>query len=249
MRQRLQKILAAAGVASRRKSEELITVGRVAVNGVTASLGDSADPAEDVITFDGRPLQAEKRRYILLNKPAGCVTTLSDPQGRPTVMDLVDVPERVYPVGRLDADTKGLLLLTNDGLFSHRVAHPRYEMDKVYVAEVVAPLPEQGKKALETGIELKDGRTRPAQVRLLTADRRMIEIIIHEGRNRMVRRMLEAAGSPVICLERTRLGPLDLTGVPRGKWRDLQGRELDAMLQALAEVNRAKRATMQRPQC
>jgi 23S rRNA pseudouridine2605 synthase len=221
----------------------------VAVNGVTASLGDSADTAADVITLDGQPLQAEKRRYILLNKPAGYVTTLSDPQGRPTVMDLVDVPERVYPVGRLDSDTEGLLLLTNDGLFSHRIAHPRYEMDKVYVAEVVAPLPEQGKKALETGIELKDGRTRPAQVRLLTADRRMIEIIIHEGRNRMVRRMLEAVGSSVTRLERTRLGPLDLTGVPRGKWRDLQGRELDAMLQALAEVNRAKRATMQRPQC
>ena len=162
-------------------------------------------------------------------------------------MDLVDVPERVYPVGRLDADTKGLLLLTNDGLFSHRVAHPRYEMDKVYVAVVSRPLSSQGELALKQGLELEDGMTRPAQVRLLTPNRSMIEIVVHEGRNRMVRRMLEAAGSPVICLERTRLGPLDLTGVPRGKWRDLQGREVDALLQAMAEVGKAKRAAVQRP--
>ena len=247
MRQRLQKILAAAGVSSRRKSEELISSGRVAVNGVTASLGDSADTATDRITLDGRPLQAERKRYILLNKPAGYVTTLSDPHGRPKVVDLVDVPERVYPVGRLDFDTEGLLLLTNDGLFSHRIAHPRYETDKVYVAEVESPLSEQGKASLERGVELEDGLTRPAQVRLLSPDRKRVELIVHEGKNRLVRRMLEAVGSPVTRLERVRLGPLTLDGVPKGKWRDLQGREVDALLRAVAEVNRAKRATVQRP--
>jgi len=136
MKQRLQKILATSGISSRRKSEELISAGRVKVNGETASLGDSADPVADKILLDGKPVTAERKRYLLLNKPTGYVTTLSDPQGRPKVTDLVDVPERVYPVGRLDAETTGLLLLTNDGLFSHRVAHPRYEVEKVYVAEL-----------------------------------------------------------------------------------------------------------------
>jgi pseudouridine synthase len=241
MRQRLQKILASAGIASRRKSEELISAGRVAVNGSTASLGDSADPATDRITLDGAPLSAEKKRYLLLNKPTGYVTTLSDPHGRPTVIDLIDVPERVYPVGRLDADTEGLLLLTNDGMLSHRIAHPRYEIEKTYVAEVSEPLSPEGQAALERGVELEDGMTRPAAVRILSRDRKLVELTIHEGKNRIVRRMLEAVGSPVTRLERVRLGDLTLDGLPRGKWRDLAGREVDALRQTAARTVREKR--------
>ena len=243
MRQRLQKILASAGVASRRKSEELITAGRVSVNGVIASLGDSADPASDEIELDGKRLSVEKKRYILLNKPAGYVTTLSDPHGRPTVIDLIDVPERVYPIGRLDAETEGLLLFTNDGLLSHRIAHPRYEIEKSYVAELEHPLSSVGVTALEYGVELEDGMTRPAAVRLISRDRKRVEVTIHEGKNRIVRRMLEAVGSPVTRLERVRLGDLTLDGVERGKWRDLAGREVDALAQEAAKAFRGKRRT------
>ncbi len=241
MKQRLQKLLAAAGVASRRKSEELIEAGRVEVNDETASLGDSADPAVDRITLDGEPLVSEKKRYLLLNKPIGFVTTLSDPQGRPTVMDLVEVDERVYPVGRLDADTSGLLLLTNDGLFSHRVAHPRFEIDKVYVAEVSESLSDEGKRRLETGVELDDGMTRPAGVEFVGRGRKRVRITVHEGKKRIVRRMLQAVGSPVATLERVQLGALTLDGVAQGGWRDLSGLEVDALRQAAAKTNRRKR--------
>lgn len=241
MRQRLQKLLAEAGVTSRRKSEELIAAGRVAVNGVTASVGDSADVAIDQITLDGAPVLAERKRYLLLNKPAGYVTTLSDPQGRPTVMDLVEVRERVYPVGRLDAETSGLLVLTNDGLFSHRIAHPRFEIAKVYVAELFSPLSEDGKKRLEHGVELADGMTRPALVELIDRDRKSVRITVHEGKNRIVRRMLEAVGSPVAALERVGLGTLSLDGVKQGEWRDLAGVEVDSLRHASANTNREKR--------
>ncbi len=246
MRQRLQKLLAAAGVASRRKSEELIVAGRVSVNGETATVGASADPAFDEIMLDGALLLAETRRYLLLNKPTGYVTTLSDPEGRPTVMDLVDVKERVYPVGRLDAETSGLLLLTNDGLFSHRVAHPRFEVDKVYVAKVEEPLSDDGRRRLESGLELEDGMTRPAGVELIGGDQKLVRITVHEGKKRIVRRMLEAAGSPVLTLDRVQLGDLTLEGVERGKWRELQGREVDALRQIAAKVVRAKRYARRR---
>jgi 23S rRNA pseudouridine2605 synthase len=245
MKQRLQKLLAAAGVASRRKSEVLITEGRVKVNGETASLGESADAARDSITLDGMPITAEKKRYLLLNKPAGYVTTLSDPQDRPTVMDLVDVEERVYPVGRLDAETSGLLLLTNDGLFTHRVAHPRFEIDKVYEAQLAAPLTENGKRRLETGVELADGITRPAQIESVDDAWMTVRITIHEGKNRMVRRMLETVGSPVLTLERIRLGALSLEGVTQGEWRDLTGAETEALrLNAAATVKEKKQAAL-----
>lgn len=246
MKQRLQKLLASAGVASRRKSEELISAGRVRVNGEVAVLGDSADPASDEITLDGKAIAAEKKRYLLLNKPTGYVTTLSDPQGRPTVMDLVDVPERVYPVGRLDADTSGLLLFTNDGLFSHRVAHPRFEIDKVYVADLEKPLSEEGKKQLEQGVELEDGVTRPAKVEILTKNRKQVRITVHEGKKRIVRRMLKAVGSPVTTLQRVQLGDLTLAGVVQGKWRDLTGAEVDALQKASAKMHRTKRAAARR---
>jgi 23S rRNA pseudouridine2605 synthase len=241
MRQRLQKLLAVAGVASRRKSEMLISAGRVAVNGEPASLGDSADTVTDAVTLDGAPVVAEKKRYLLLNKPTGYVTTLSDPQGRPTVADLVNVSERVYPVGRLDAETSGLLLLTNDGLFSHRIAHPRFEIDKVYVADVTSPLSDAGKTRLERGVELDDGMTRPAKVELAGHDGKRVRVTIHEGKNRIMRRMLGAVGSPVVALERVGLGELSLEGVRPGEWRDLSGAEVDWLRQAAASTNRKKR--------
>ncbi len=241
MKQRIQKLLAAAGVASRRKSEEVIAAGRVKINGETASVGQSADPVADEITLDGEPLLAEKKRYLLLNKPTGFVTTLSDPEGRPTVMDLVEVDERVYPVGRLDAETSGLLLLTNDGLFSHRVAHPRFEVDKVYKADVAEPLSAQGKNRLESGVELEDGMTRPATVRLIGRGGKKVQITVHEGKKRIVRRMLEAVGSPVVALERIQLGDLTLDGVKQGEWRELAGAETEALRQSAAKTNRRKR--------
>jgi 23S rRNA pseudouridine2605 synthase len=246
MKQRLQKLLAAAGVASRRKSEELISAGRVRVNGNVASLGDSADPVADEITLDGKAITTERKRYLLLNKPPGFVTTLSDPEGRPTVMDMVKIRERVYPVGRLDVDTSGLLLLTNDGMFSHRVAHPRYEVDKVYVADVSVPLSDAGKARLESGVELEDGMSRPAKVEFPGRGRDKVRITVHEGKKRIVRRILEAVGSPVVMLERVRLGPLSLDGVKQGQWRDLSGAEVDALAQGAARMNRAKRQRQRR---
>lgn len=245
VKQRIQKLLAAAGVASRRKSDELVAAGRVKINGETALTGQSADPAVDEISLDGELLSVEKKRYLLLNKPTGFVTTLSDPEGRPTVMDLVDVEERVYPVGRLDAETSGLLLLTNDGLFSHRVAHPRFEIDKVYVADVAKSLTAAGKQQLETGVELEDGMTRPAAVELIGPmagnSGKRVQITVHEGKKRIVRRMLDAVGSPVISLERVQLGDLTLDGVKQGKWRQLAGAEVDGMLQAAAKTNKRKK--------
>lgn len=243
MKQRIQKLLAAAGVASRRKSEEIIAAGRVKINGEVALTGQSADPDADEITLDGEPLRSEKKRYLLLNKPTGFVTTLSDPEGRPTVMDLVDVAERVYPVGRLDAGTSGLLLLTNDGLFSHRVAHPRFEIDKVYVADVETALSTDGKRRLESGVELEDGMTRPAVVKLIGRSGKRVQITVHEGKKRIVRRMLEAVGSPVMTLERVQLGDLTLKSVKQGEWRDLAGVEVDALRQAAAKTNKRKRQT------
>ena len=245
MKQRLHKILASAGIASRRKAEQLIAEGRVQVNGETASVGDFADPDSDDIVADGNQVAAEQKRYLLLNKPTGFVTTVSDPHGRPTVMDLVDVRERVYPIGRLDTDTEGLLLLTNDGNFSQRMAHPRFEIEKTYRAELRSPLSEEGEMLLARGIRLEDGPTAPARLRIVSKRRRRVDITIHEGRNRVVRRMFESVGSPVIKLRRIRFGSVNLDDVPKGRWRDLEGREVDALLKSAAEIVRPKRR--QRP--
>ena len=245
MKQRLHKILASAGIASRRKAEQLIAEGRVQVNGETASVGDFADPESDDIVADGNQVAAEQKRYLLLNKPTGFVTTVSDPHGRPTVMDLVDVRERVYPIGRLDTDTEGLLLLTNDGNFSQRMAHPRFEIEKTYRAELRSPLSEEGEMLLARGIRLEDGPTAPARLRIVSKRRRRVDITIHEGRNRVVRRMFESVGSPVIKLRRIRFGSVNLDDVPKGRWRDLEGREVDALLKSAAEIVRPKRR--QRP--
>jgi pseudouridine synthase len=226
MADRLQKILASAGIASRRKSEEMIEQGRVTVNGVTATIGDQADASVDVIAVDGRPISAQRKRYLVLNKPQGHVTTLSDPQGRPTVADLVDVPERLFPVGRLDYDTEGLLLLTNDGDFTQRITHPSYEIEKVYVARVTTPIGLRALDLLRTGVQLEDGMSAPARVQIVYRDQRTVELTIHEGRNRMIRRMLAAVGSPVTGLIRTRIGPLTLGDLKTGKWRDLTAIEV-----------------------
>ena len=229
MAERIQKILSSAGVASRRRAEKLIVAGRVQVNGKPASLGDRAEPGVDLITVDGEPIAAQAKRYLALNKPAGYVTTVTDTHGRPTVVDLVKVRERVYPVGRLDLHTSGLLLLTSDGDFAERVTHPRYEIEKTYIVRIARPLGAAALRKLQSGIELEDGPLRPAKVSITSDDRRTVEMTIHEGRNRIVRRALEAVGSRVVELRRTRIGPVDLGSLPSGKWRELTQAEIDGL--------------------
>jgi 23S rRNA pseudouridine2605 synthase len=239
--ERLQKVLAHAGVASRRNCEELIKQGRVRVNGIVVrELGTKVNPQEDQIELDGRPIRREQLVYLLLNKPAGVITSLHDPQGRRVVTDLIaGIKERVYPVGRLDYDTSGLLLLTNDGELANRLAHPSFEIDKVYRAWVKG-IPSQAKiKQLARGVMLEDGMTAPGEAKLLEADeqnsRSLIELTIHEGRNRQVRRMCEAIGHPVLSLERVRLGFLTLKGVKRGAYRHLTPQEVERLQKTLAE--------------
>src|SRR5436190_3414384 len=220
---RLNAWLARAGVASRRGADELIKAGRVTVNGEPGRLNTFV-AASDVVRLDGEPLARQRLAYVLLHKPAGTVTTARDPQGRPTVVDLVDLPERVVPVGRLDADTTGALLLTNDGELAHRLAHPRYEVDKVYEADVRGEPSEAALERLRSGVELDDGPTAPAQARLLAPSR--VELTIHEGRNHQVKRMLEAVGHPVVRLHRSGYGPLTLAGLAPGSWRELEPGEI-----------------------
>jgi pseudouridine synthase len=226
---RLNAYLARAGVASRRGADELIKAGRVTVNGERGELNTFVQ-ARDRVEVDGEPVSAQRLAYVLLHKPAGVVTTARDPQGRPTVVELVDVPERVVPVGRLDADTTGALLLTNDGPLAHRLAHPRYGVDKVYVADVEGRPRKEALGALAEGVELEDGMTAPASVRCLAPSR--IELVLHEGRNRQVRRMLEAVGHPVRRLHRSAYGGLTLEGLEPGAWRELEPGEV-ARLQSL----------------
>jgi len=230
MKERLQKLISNAGLASRREAEGWITAGRVTVNGKIVSIGDSADPEIDRIEIDGRPLQGGGRKfYVLLNKPVGYVTSLRDPAGRPVVTELVkDVPARLYPVGRLDLTTEGLLLLTNDGDLAHRLAHPRHEVEKTYLVRLRGTLTASAKRQLEEGIMLEDGVTAPASVENLrtTGSHTWMEITIREGRNRQVRRMCEAAGYPVSRLKRIRLAFLGLGELPTGKYRFLTGEEV-----------------------
>ncbi len=223
---RLNAYLARAGVASRRGADELIKAGRVTVNGEPGQLNTFVE-SHDRVEVDGEPVALQQLRYVLLHKPAGTVTTARDPQGRPTVVQLVDVPERVVPVGRLDADTTGALLLTNDGPLAHRLAHPRYGVEKVYEVEVEGRPSDAVLRALAEGVELEDGVTAPATVRCLAPSR--IELTLHEGRNRQVRRMCEAVGYPVRRLHRSRYAGLDLKGLGPGDWRELTGAEVDAL--------------------
>ena len=228
--QRLQKLIAAAGICSRRQAELLIEAGRVTVNGRAAALGEQADPRRDTIQVDGRPLKrSEPFVYLLMHKPVGVVTTMSDPEGRPTVTDLLrEVKERVYPVGRLDLTTSGLLLLTNDGSLANHLAHPSHEVAKTYLVRVRGVLTTTVIKRLEDGVELEDGPTAPARVaRVRTSGgHSWFELTIHEGRNRQVRRMCETLGLPVSRLMRIHYAFLTVDGLAPGKYRHLTAAEV-----------------------
>ena len=231
MNERLQKILSSRGVASRRGAEELIKAGRILVNGRVAVLGDQADPEKDEILLDGKPLPSGSAPvYILLHKPRGYVTTLSDEKGRPTVAELVDCGTRVYPVGRLDMDSEGLLLLTNDGAFANRLMHPREEVNKTYEVWVKGHH-DAAPALLRRRITLDGYLIRQPEVKLLRAegDRAKYLVTIHEGRNRQVRRMCEAAGMPVTRLRRITEGKLSLGDLPLGKWRYLTEDEVHSL--------------------
>lgn len=232
--ERLQKVMAAAGVGSRRRCEDLIREGRVRVNGQPAVLGMSVEPGVDRVDVDGKPLgqrPVRQRVYLMLNKPAGYVSTVTDPEGRPTVLDLVrTVRERIYPVGRLDLDTEGLLLLTNDGDFANALTHPSHEVEKVYLARVQPAVSEATRHQLAAGVHLEDGLTAPARVRLLEDG--TVLLALHEGRKRQVRRMLAALGHTVLGLKRVRVGPLSLGKLPPGSFRHLTRREVEALRKA-----------------
>ena len=224
---RLNAYLARAGVASRRKADELIKAGRVTVNGEPGELNTFVEK-RDRVELDGQPLAKQALAYVLLHKPAGVVTTASDPQGRPTVVELVaEYNTRLVPVGRLDADTTGALLLTNDGDLAHRLAHPRYEVEKVYEAEVEGQPTEETLRRLEQGVELDDGPTAPAKARRLAPEK--LELTIHEGRKHQVKRMLAAVGHPVTRLHRSRYAGLTLKGLGPGESRELAGAEVEQL--------------------
>jgi 23S rRNA pseudouridine2605 synthase len=232
MEERLQKILAEAGIASRRKCEEIITSGRVMVNGeVVKTLGVKVDPALDEIQVDGKYINQQKKIYVLLNKPKGVITSATDPEGRKVVSDyLPGITERVYPVGRLDYDTEGLLLLTNDGEFAHMLTHPKHHVAKTYQATVKGVPHGSLLDKLRAGVKLDDGMTSPAEVEYADINpeknETIVQITIYEGRNRQVRRMFESISFPVIRLKRIKFGPIFLTGVPRGKYRHLSPNEI-----------------------
>ena len=231
--ERLQKVLAAVGFGSRRACEELIADGRVTVDGQVAELGKRVDTRTAQVAVDGVPVSVRPGLvYYLLNKPRGVVTTAADPQGRPTVLDLVPREPRVFPVGRLDADTEGLLVLTNDGDLAHRLAHPSFGVEKEYLVEVET-LPSPGElRRLRKGVLLEDGVTAPAKASLVPP--RGIRLAIHEGRNRQVRRMCAALGHPVVRLVRTRIGPLSDRSLRPGTWRPLHPDEVRALEQSVA---------------
>ena len=230
---RLQKAIADAGLASRRKAEEWITEGKITVNGIPAVIGQKVDPETDKIALNGEPvvISPKKNIYIMLYKPEGCVCTVQDDLGRQTVMEYVqDIHTRIFPVGRLDYNTEGLLLLTNDGDFANRITHPKNKIEKTYMAHVRGgAFTKEELNTLKQGVMLEDGRTQPAKVRVDTVYNNgttLIEIVITEGRNRQVRRMLEAVGHPVLALKRTKIGFLQLGNLPYGKWRHLNAQEI-----------------------
>jgi pseudouridine synthase len=224
---RLNAYLARAGVASRRGADELIKAGRVSVNGQLGQLNTFVE-RHDRVEVDGERVTVQALAYVLLHKPAGTVTTASDPQGRPTVVELVGVAERVVPVGRLDVETTGALLLTNDGPLAHRLAHPRYGVEKVYEVDVEGRPNDAALQRVAKGVELEDGVTAPARVRRLGPSR--LELVLHEGRNRQVRRMLEAVGHPVLRLHRSVYAGLTLEGLAPGEWRELTLEEVASLV-------------------
>jgi pseudouridine synthase len=229
---RLQRYLAQCGVASRRNAERLIADGRVSVNGATAQLGRNIDPETDTVALDGEPVGRDRKVYILLNKPQGVITSTRDTHDRRTVVDcLTGVDTRVYPVGRLDKDVEGALLLTNDGELAYRMTHPKYEVDKVYIAEVKGAMDDATARRLGTGIELDDGMTAPAKVKVLKrlGKDTLIRLVLHEGRKREVKRMCAAVGHPVMKLRRTAVGELSVRGMKPGHWRHLTDEELGTL--------------------
>ena len=258
MEERLQKVLAQAGVASRREAEEYITAGRVKVNGkVVKELGTKVGP-DAFIMVDGHPIQRERKTYLLFYKPRGVVTTMKDPEGRKTIADYVkDIPQRVYPVGRLDYNTEGLLLLTNDGELAQAMTHPSHEVNKVYEVTVPGIVPQEKLDLLRVGVKLEDGMTAPAMVDLTGYDYEKnltrFNVTIHEGRNRQVRRMCDYIGFPVRYLRRVQMGTLTLDGLRRGDCRELFNEEIEALrvacgLKREAEI-KPKRNTEAKPKC
>jgi 23S rRNA pseudouridine2605 synthase len=231
--ERLQKVLAQRGYGSRRVCEELIAAGRARVNGEVAQLGQRVLVEQDRVEVDGHPVSVRPGLvHYLLNKPAGVVTTAKDARGRRTVIDLIPAEPRVYPVGRLDAETEGLLLLTNDGELTHHLTHPSFGVEKEYLAQVSVPLAAGTLRRLREGVDLDDGRTAPAQVS--QPEPGLVRITIHEGRNRQVRRMLAAVGHPVERLVRVRIGPISDRRLPPGRWRPLTADERRALEEAAA---------------
>lgn len=226
---RLQKYLAACGVAPRREAEGFIASGRVAVNGVPAHVGDSVDPERDVVFFDGRPMRLDEKVYVVLNKPRGVVSTAKDTHSRKTVLDcLTGVGARVFPVGRLDMDVEGVLLLTNDGELAHRIMHPSYEVEKLYMAWVTGKVTPETVARIEKGVELEDGKTSPAKTTILEADEgaSLIRLTLHEGHKREVKRLCAAVGHPVRALRRIAVGGVRANGLRPGEWRYLSAHEI-----------------------
>lgn len=220
---RLNAYLSQAGIASRRKSDELIKAGRVTVNGKAGQLNTEVSRG-DAVRLDGKPVEPQAYRYILINKPKQTLTTLKDPHGRRKVVDLINIRQRVAPVGRLDWDTTGALLLTNDGALANKLMHPSFAVDKVYEAEIRGEISERKLNKIKNGLQLEDGVTAPAAAEKISPN--SIRLAIHEGRNRQVKRMLAAVGLEVVALHRSEYGGLKLTGLKPGKWRDLTKQEI-----------------------
>ena len=235
--ERLQKVMAHAGVASRRKSEEIIAAGRVKVNGeVVTEMGTKVDPQKDTIEVDGEEIEKEQKVYLKLYKPTGYVTTVKDPQGRKTVLDLIDgVDKRIYPAGRLDLDSSGLLLLTNDGDLTHKITHPSHELDKEYEVVINGQLKRQEIKQFKKGIDLQEGRTAPAKINKVNEDNKntTYKVIIHEGMNRQIRRMFDVLGYKVVSLIRVRIGNITLGSLNPGEHKALSREEVQDLLRLL----------------
>jgi 23S rRNA pseudouridine2605 synthase len=235
---RLQKIIANSGYCSRRRAEELIREFKVSVNRKVARIGDSADSSRDVIMVEGRRLQEPRKIYLILNKPVGVETTLHSTSHKPTVIDIVKQRERIIPAGRLDVDSHGLVILTNDGEMANRIMHPRYVIDKVYYAKIIGIVPDEGIERLRKGIKLEEATTSPAEVTVIrrACNTTELSLKIHEGRNRQIRRMIEAVGFKTVELARLRIGPLTLRGLRDGEFRDLKVKEIKELKKALGMI-------------
>jgi len=230
MLERVQKIISNAGYCSRRKAEDLIKAGRVKVNNKLITIGDKADISKDTITVEGKKLQRKRRLYLAFNKPKGYLTTLKDPSGKKTIFDLIKTKERLIPVGRLDYNTEGLILLTNDGDFANKIMHPRYEVKKLYFVTLHKPFNEEYVKKIKKGIRLEDGMTRPATVKAISPDKKTVSIRLHEGRNRIVRRMFNHLGYNVRRLVRVKVGTIGLSDLAPGKTRPLSSAEVKSLI-------------------